>query len=87
MRAAAMLETSGQRAITPQMVQTFARTARERIKIKGGGDRRDQRRALAQRVAVADHELRIIGSNSNLLRTLAATAGQRRLRPACPVLF
>jgi len=74
-RAAAMLESSGQQAITPQMVQTFARTARERIRIDGGGYRRDHLRALAQRVEVADCEVRIIGSKSNLLQALTAAAG------------
>ena len=74
-RAAAMLETSGQHAITPQMVQRFARTARERIRIDGGGYRRDHLRALAQRVEVADREVRTVGSKSNLLQTLTAAAG------------
>jgi site-specific DNA recombinase len=74
-RAAAMLESSGQRAITPAMVQTFARTARERIRIGGGGYRRDHLRALAQRVEVADKEVRIMGSKNDLLRTLAAASG------------
>ena len=60
-RAAGMLESSGQQAITPAMVKTFARTARERTRIDGGGCRRDHLRALAQRVEVAEHELRIIG--------------------------
>src|ERR1700758_161987 len=76
-----MLETSGQQAITPQMVQRFARTARERIRIDGGGYRRDHLRALAQRVEVADREVRIIGSKSNLLQTLTAAAG---VKPATP---
>jgi Recombinase zinc beta ribbon domain len=53
-RVSAMLGSSGQQAITPQMVQKFARTARERIRIDGGGYRRDLR-ALAQCVEVADH--------------------------------
>ncbi len=74
-RAAAMLESSGQQAITPQMVQKFARTARERIRIDGGGYRRDHLRALAQRVEVADREVRIIGSKSDLLQN----ADRRRL--------
>jgi len=74
-RVAAMLGTSSQQSITPQMVQRFARTARERIRIDGGGYRRDHLRALAQRVEVADREVRIIGSQSNLLQTLTAAAG------------
>jgi hypothetical protein len=78
---AGMLETSGQQAITPQMVQRFARTARERIQIDGGGYRRDHLRALAQRVEVADREVRIIGSKSNLLQTLTAAAGIKLATP------
>jgi site-specific DNA recombinase len=74
-RAAAMLESSAQQAITPQMVQTFTRTARERIRIDGGGYRRDHFRALARHVEVADRGVRIIGSKSNLLQTLAAASG------------
>ena len=36
--------------------------------------RRDHLRALAQRVEVADTEVRIMGSKSNLLNTLVAAA-------------
>ena len=67
-RAAAMLESSGQQASRRQMVQKFARTARERIRIDGGGYRRDHLRALAQRVEVADCEVRIIGSKAICFR-------------------
>ncbi len=74
-RAATMLESSAQQAVTPQMVQKFARTARERIRIDSGGYRHDHLRALAQQVEVADHAVRIIGSKSNLLHTLTAEAG------------
>ena len=45
-RAATMVESSGQQAITPQMVRKFARTARERIGIDSGY-RRDHLGALA----------------------------------------
>ena len=76
-RAAAMLETSAQQAITPQMVRRFARTARERIRIDGGGYRRDHLRALAQRVEVDAQELRIMGSKSELLRTLVAASSAK----------
>ena len=74
-RATAMLDSSAHQAITPQIVQRFARTARERIRIDGGGYRRDHLRALAQRVEVADTEVRIMGSKSELLRTLVAASG------------
>ncbi len=80
-RAQAMLESSGQQAITPQMVRKFARTARERMRIDGGGYRRDHLRALAQRVEVADKEVRIMGSKGDLLGALAAGVG---VAPATP---
>ena len=76
-----MLESSGQQAITLQIVQRFARTARERIRIDGGGYRRDHLRGLAQRVEIADREVRIICSKSNPFQTLTAAAGAK---PATP---
>ncbi len=69
-RAHAMLENSGSQAVTPQMVRTFAETARRHIRLEGGGYRRDHLRALAQRVEVADGEVRIMGSKSRLLQVL-----------------
>ncbi len=80
-RAQAIAESVGQQAITPAMVQKFARTARERIRITGGGYRRDHLRALAQRVEVADKEVRIMGSKGDLLRTLAASRGVKHGTP------
>ena len=74
-RAQAMLDGSGAKAITPQMVRKFADTARQRIHLEGGGYRRDHLRALAQRVEVADGEVRIMGSKSRLLQTLVAGSG------------
>jgi site-specific DNA recombinase len=71
-RTAAMPESSAQQSITPAMVCKFARTTRERMRLQRGGHRRDHLSALAQRVEVADKEVRIIGSNSHLLQTLAA---------------
>ncbi len=74
-RAQAMLQNSGQKAVTPQMLRKFASTARDRIRLEGGGYRRDHLRALAQRVEVADGEVRIMGSKSRLLQTLVAGSG------------
>ncbi|GGB38273.1 resolvase [Tistrella bauzanensis] len=74
-RAQAMLQNSGQRAVTTQMLRTFASTARDRIRLEGGGYRRDHLRALAQRVEVAEGEVRIMGSKSRLLQTLVAGSG------------
>jgi hypothetical protein len=67
-----MLESSTHHAVTPQMLRQFAQTARKRMRADGGGYRRDHLRLLAQRVEVADKEVRITGSKSNLLRTLLA---------------
>ncbi len=69
-RAQAMLENSGSKAVTPQMLSKFARAARQRIRLEGGGYRRDHLRALAQRVEVAEGEVRIMGSKSRLLQVL-----------------
>ncbi len=74
-RAQTMLQNSGQKAVTPQMLRKFAATARERIRLEGGGYRRDHLRALAQRVEVAEGEVRIMGSKSRLLQTLVAGSG------------
>jgi hypothetical protein len=65
------------------MLRKFAATARQRIRIEGGGYRRDHLRASAQRVEVADSEVRIMGSKSDLPRTLAAISGYWRRSPFC----
>jgi len=74
-RAQTMLQNSGQQAVTPQMLSKFARTARQRIRLEGGGYRRDHLRALAQRVELDTGEVRIMGSKSRLLQTLVANGG------------
>ncbi|MGF2234567.1 hypothetical protein FF255_18390, partial [Bordetella pertussis] len=55
--------------------RTFAKTARQRIRLEGGGYRRDHLRALAQRVEVADGEVRIMGSKTRLLQALTGKTG------------
>ena len=50
--------------------------------VRGLRHRRDHLQALAQRVEVADRELRIIGSKSTLLQTLTAAAGLKRAAQA-----
>jgi site-specific DNA recombinase len=74
-RAEAMLDSSGAKAITPQMVNAFADSARQRMRLDDGSYRRDHLRALAQRVEVAEGEVRIMGSKSRLLQTLTANGG------------
>ncbi len=71
-RAQALLSGSGRQAVTPEMLKRFARTARQRMRLDGGGYRRDHLRALAQRVEVHQGEVRIMGSKDRLLQTLAA---------------
>ena len=75
MRAQAMLDSASQQAITTTVLRKFAATARNRMRIEGGGYCRDHLRALAQRVEVADREVRIMESKSDLLKTLAAISG------------
>jgi site-specific DNA recombinase len=47
------------------------------MRTEGGGYRRDYLRALAQRVEVDAKELRIMGSKSELLRTLIAASSAK----------
>jgi DNA invertase Pin-like site-specific DNA recombinase len=68
------LDSSGNQGVTPDMLKGFAHKARERIRLDNGGYRRDHLRAFAQRVEVADDEVRIMGSKSELLRTLVAAS-------------
>ena len=74
-RAQAALDHAGNQAVAPDMVRIFARAARQRIRLGSGGYRRDHLRTLAQRVEVADKEVRIMGSKSERLRTLVAASG------------
>jgi hypothetical protein len=64
-------------SITPQALKTFARQARKRMRTDSGGYRRDHLRALAQRVEVDGKEARILGSKSELLRTLVAASSAK----------
>ena len=68
------LDSIGNQVVTPEMIGAFAHKARERLRLENGGYRRDHLRALAQRVEVADKEVRIMGSKSELLRTLVAAS-------------
>ena len=74
-RAKAVTDNANRQAVTPQMIRKFASAARQRMRLEGGGYRRDHLRALAQRVEVADKEVRIMGSKGDLLRTLAVGSG------------
>jgi hypothetical protein len=63
-RIEAAIDSAGNQAVSPDMLTAFARTARERLRLENRGYRRDHLRALAQRVEVADKEVRIMGSKS-----------------------
>jgi site-specific DNA recombinase len=56
------------------MVKTFASAARHRIRLDGGGYRRDHLWAFAQRIEVADTKVRIMGSKSELQRMLVTAS-------------
>lgn len=77
-RVAASLGAAGQKAVAPDMLAKFAATARQRMRIEGGGYRREHVRALAQRVEVDVGEVRILGSKSNLLQALIAGATETK---------
>ncbi len=77
-RVAASLGAAGQKAVAPDMLSKFAATARQRMRIEGGGYRREHVRALAQRVEVDVGEVRILGSKSNLLQALVAGASETK---------
>lgn len=74
-RAQAALDSAAQQPIIAAIYASSPRWARRRMRIEGGGYCRDRLRALAQQVEVADHEVRIMGSKRDLLRTLAAISG------------
>ncbi|NMN58953.1 hypothetical protein FHT36_002861 [Xanthobacter sp. SG618] len=76
-RIRATLDGSGDRAVTPEMIDALSQAARSSPRIEGCGYRRDHLRAFAQRVEVANDEVRIMGTKSNLLQSLvAASSGQ-----------
>jgi site-specific DNA recombinase len=69
------LDSSGNQAVTADMIDTLANAARSSLRIEGGGYRREHLRAFAQRIEVADDEVRIMGSKSELLQSLIAASG------------
>lgn len=68
------LDSRGNQAITTDMIDALSDAARSGLRMEGGGYRRDHLRAFAQRVEVADDEVRIMGSKSELLQTLVAAS-------------
>ncbi|WP_244528903.1 recombinase zinc beta ribbon domain-containing protein [Methylobacterium gossipiicola] len=68
------LDGSGDRAVTPEMIDALSQAARSSLRIEGYGYRRNHLRAFAQRVEVADDEVRIMGRKSDLLQSLVAAS-------------
>ncbi len=64
-------------SVTLQALKTFARQVRKRMRSENGGYRRDHLRALAQRIEVEAKEVRIMGSKSELPRTLVAASNAK----------
>jgi len=62
--------------VLPDAGCAVAPERRQRIRLERGGYCRDHLRALAQRVEVADGEVRIMGSKSGCSRRLWRTAAQ-----------
>ncbi|HEY2660379.1 MAG TPA: recombinase zinc beta ribbon domain-containing protein [Caulobacteraceae bacterium] len=75
-RAAAAVERLGP-IITHESLRRFAQAARRKLRNPDGTYRRDHLRAIAQRIEVVDRsQIRIMGSRTELLRTLAANGGE-----------
>jgi site-specific DNA recombinase len=70
-RTADALDSAGQPTITSAMVRKFAATARERLRITGGGIFARSRNASRSPTARSE----IMGSKSDLLKTLEAASG------------
>jgi site-specific DNA recombinase len=74
-RAVAAVERIGP-IITAESLRTFTLVARRKLRNEDGTYRRDYLRAVAQRVEVVNkNEVRVMGSRSELLRTLTAASG------------
>ena len=73
-RATSAVERLGP-AITSESLRRFALAARRKLRNEDGTYRRDHLRSPAQRVEVVDpREIRVMGSKTELLRTLVAAA-------------
>ena len=70
----ATLDSSGNQTITVDMLDSLSSAARAGLRLEEGGYRREHLRALAQRVEVADDEIRIMGSKAEPLRTLVTAS-------------
>ncbi|WP_309761161.1 recombinase family protein [Agrobacterium pusense] len=73
-RIQATLESAGVQEFNHAMIDALSAAARGAMRIEGGGYRRDHLRVFAQRVEVADDEVRIMGSKSELLQSLVAAS-------------
>jgi site-specific DNA recombinase len=84
-RAASAIERAGPE-LTRDKVTAFAKAARKRMRNSDGTYRRDHLRAVAQRIEVTPTEARIMGSRTELLRSLAAAASVGTAANGVPTL-
>lgn len=68
--------------ITPEVLRRFGIEARKKIRTREGGFRRHHLQTLVQRIEVGTDEIRIKGSKTRLLQTLAASGGNPGVEPA-----
>ncbi|CAH1679488.1 hypothetical protein BOSEA31B_14853 [Hyphomicrobiales bacterium] len=54
------LDSAGNQAVTSETLEDFSNAARGGLRMEGGGYRRDHLRTFAQRIEVANAEVRII---------------------------
>ena len=71
------LDGSGDRAITPHMIDALSQAARSSLRIEEGGYWRDHLRAFAQRIEVAD-----MGRKLELLQTIVAASSRETVASA-----
>jgi hypothetical protein len=74
-RTEATLASASHHPLSGAAVREMASEARGRLRQEKGGYRGDRVRTFAQRVEVADDEIRIMGTKSTLLRTVVAAKG------------
>ncbi|MGC4025632.1 MAG: recombinase family protein [Mesorhizobium sp.] len=84
-RIEAMLKNAGEKAISPTTIRRLAASAREKMRLPGGGYRREHLRALAQHVEVGEREVHISGSKHELLKALTGADAPKTSTISVPI--
>ncbi len=84
-RIEAMLKNAGEKAISPTTIRRLAASAKEKMRLAGGGYRREHLRALAQHVEVAEREVHISGSKHELLKALTGADAAKTSTISVPI--